>query len=105
MKFLKIIFSPIYYAMAGFSFTISSLQFFLCEAVIKIVNIKNKLITNFFNWFTSFLFYFNIYYWLAITNTVFNLSKSTAVSTVAYLSVKFCVFVTFVTVPTCIPLG
>ena len=42
MKFLKIIFSPIYYAMAGFSFTISSLQFFLCEAVIKIVNIITK---------------------------------------------------------------
>ena len=42
MKFLKFIFSPIYYAMAGFSFTISSLQMFLCNAVIKIVNIKKR---------------------------------------------------------------
>ena len=42
MKFLKFIFSPIYYAMAGFSFTISSLQMFLCNAVIKIVNIITR---------------------------------------------------------------
>ena len=42
MKFLKFIFSPIYYAMAGFSFTISSLQMFLFNAVIKIVNIITR---------------------------------------------------------------
>ena len=34
-----------------------------------------------------------------------NLSKSTAVSTIAYLSVMFLLFEIFFTVPTCIPLG
>lgn len=38
MKFIKALFLPIHYTMAGFSFTISSLQEFLCNFFIKLVN-------------------------------------------------------------------
>lgn len=53
MKFLKILFLPIHYAMVGFSLTVSNLQIFICTIINKFIYIitrkKDTKIQNFFD--------------------------------------------------------
>lgn len=53
MKFFKILFLPIHYAMVGFSLTISNLQIFICTIINKIIYIftrkSDTKVQNFFN--------------------------------------------------------
>ena len=61
--------------------------------------IKDKYIMNFFNAIFLSIFFYSF----VTTSTVSSLSKSTAVSIIAYESVLFVPFSTFFIFPTCIP--
>ena len=77
---------------------VNQLKKFSCKKYVNIaIKIKIIWIVNFFN--------FSSYYSFVITNTEFNLLKSTAVSIIAYLSVILLVVTISLTVPIIIPFG
>lgn len=85
----------------GFTFAIVNHEkrFDCIKYIIKKLNIINTIDNTFFK--SVYLPFFVIYssILLVITKTVFNLLKSTAVCTIAYLSVMLLVFITSVIVP------